>query len=209
MNSKPLRCALYARYSSDSQREASIDDQLRKCRDYASANDWVVAEDQVYTDRALSGTGSDRPALTRLLNVAFSRGVAAFDVVLVDDTSRLSRDMGESIRINQRLQFEGVRLVAVSQGIDSNSEQSDIMFTVHGLVDSLYIKELAKKTHRGLEGNALKGLHTGGKCFGYDIMDAPEDRRQYRINESEAAIVRRIFDMAAQGLSLKRIAKET
>jgi site-specific DNA recombinase len=86
--------------------------------------------------------------------------------LLVDDTSRLSRNQGETSRIFERLTFLGVRIVAVSQGIDTHSEQADVLMTVHGLVDSLYIKELAKKTHRGLEGRAIRGLHTGGRCFG-------------------------------------------
>jgi len=63
--------------------------------------------------------------------------------------------------------------------------------TVHGLVDSLYIKELGKKTFRGLQGRAIQGLHTGGRCFGYDIVHDGDSVR-YVINDSEAAIVRRI-----------------
>ncbi|MFN9895256.1 MAG: recombinase family protein, partial [Acidobacteriota bacterium] len=70
----------------------------------------------------------------------------------------------------------------------------------------LYIKELGKKTHRGLEGRALQGLHTGGRCFGYDNLRQGETVR-LQINESEAAVVRRIFQMAADGGSLKAITK--
>lgn len=81
-----------------------------------------------------------------------------------------------------------------------------MLLTVHGLVDSLYIKELAKKTHRGLEGHALQGLHTGGRCYGYDNVK-DNDSVRCRINEDEAAIVRRIFELAANGTSLKGIAK--
>jgi DNA invertase Pin-like site-specific DNA recombinase len=79
-------------------------------------------------------------------------------VILVDDTSRISRSLADTVRLREDLNFTGIRFVAVSQGIDSDDEQADVMMTVHGLVDSLYIKELAKKTHRGLEGLALKGF---------------------------------------------------
>jgi site-specific DNA recombinase len=123
----------------------------------------------------------------------------------VDDTSRLSRTQYEQMRFAAELKFYGVRLVAVSQGIDSQDEQSDVMFTVHGLIDSLYLKELAKKTHRGLEGLALKGLHTGGRVFGYDAVEAPDNRKQLMINPEEAKIILRIFEMAAKGTSLKKI----
>jgi DNA invertase Pin-like site-specific DNA recombinase len=129
-----------------------------------------------------------------------------FDVLLIDDTSRLSRSRAESAKTYDRLQFLGVRVVAVSQGIDTQSEQAEVLVAVHGLVDSLYIKELAKKTHRGLEGRALQGFCTGGRCFGYDnITDAGGVRQ--RVNSKEAEVVKRIFEMAADGCSLKTIAK--
>jgi DNA invertase Pin-like site-specific DNA recombinase len=129
-----------------------------------------------------------------------------FDIVLVDDTSRLSRNIGDAVRAFEQLNFAGIRIVAVSQGIDTQNEQADVLMTVHGLVDSLYIKELSKKTHRGLEGRALHGLHTGGRCFGYTNITTPEGVR-LQVNESEAVIVRDIFRMAADGISLRGIAK--
>jgi site-specific DNA recombinase len=201
-----LRCAAYARYSSDRQSPASIQDQLRECREYAEQQGWVFVEGHVYADEALSGAGADRPELVRLLKAA-SATPRPFDVLLFDDTSRMSRNQGESARILERLQFLGIRIVAVSQGIDSKSEQADVLMTVHGLVDALYIKELAKKTHRGLEGRALQGLHTGGRCFGYNNVSEANGVRLH-INTTEAAIIRRIFEMAAEGGSLKGIAKQ-
>ena len=102
-----------------------------------------------FADEPLSGSGSDRPDLQHLLAAA-RRSPRPFDVILVDDTSRISRSMADAARIREELNFLGVRLVAVSQNIDSDDEQSDVMMTVHGLVDSLYIKELAKKTHEAV-----------------------------------------------------------
>ncbi len=78
---------------------------------------------------------------------------------------------------------------------------------MHGITDSLYVKELAKKTHRGLEGKFLKGLSAGGRCFGYDSVLAEGGTRWIK-NEREAAIVNEIFEMSASGWSLKRIAGE-
>ena len=118
-----------------------------------------------------------------------------------------SQQVADTVRLREDLNFTGIRFVAVSQGIDSDDEQADVMMTVHGLVDSLYIKELAKKTHRGLEGLALKGFHTGGSCFGYR-SEKLAGGSQLQIVEEEAAVVRRIFHMSASGLSLKLIAKE-
>jgi site-specific DNA recombinase len=83
-----------------------------------------------------------------------------------------------------------------------------MMVTVHGLVDSLYVQELAKKTHRGMEGLALRGLHTGGRTFGYDTVSLGEGAgKKLVVNPSEAPIVKRIFELSASGHSLKAIAR--
>jgi DNA invertase Pin-like site-specific DNA recombinase len=200
-----LRCAAYARYSSDRQSPASIQDQLRKCQEFARRQGWQVLDTHVYADQAQSGAGADRPGFVALIQAA-SRLPRPFDVLLIDDTSRLSRNRAESAKAYERLEYFGIRVVAVSQGIDTENDQAEVLVAVHELVDSLYIKELAKKTHRGLEGRALQGFHTGGRCYGYDNIAAPGGV-QLRINAQEARIVQRIFEMAADGCSLKTIAK--
>ena len=130
------------------------------------ANGWVVLDSHLYSDEAISGATDDRSGLQRLLEAA-TASVKPIDAILVDDTSRLSRKLADSLRIFDQLRFSGVRLVFVSQGIDTDSEQAEVLLATHGIVDSLYIRELAKKTHRGVEGRALQGFHTGGRCFGY------------------------------------------
>jgi site-specific DNA recombinase len=200
-----LRCAVYARYSTDKQRPDSIEDQLRKCREHAERQSWQILAGHIYRDDALSGSGSDRPGFTRLIRAALS-SPSLFDLILVDDTSRLSRNLADGLQTIERLRFAGIRVIAVSQGIDTGSEQADVLMTVHGLVDSLYIKELAKKTHRGLEGRVREGFHAGGRCFGYRNIKTPEGVR-LEVDAKEAAIVRRIFEMSAGGFSLKSIAK--
>ena len=202
-----LRCAAYARYSSDLQSPLSIDDQLRICREYAKSRGFVFLEEHVYVDEAVSGVGADRPGLGRLLNAALS-AARPFDVILLDDSSRLARNTKDALTFFERLNFAGIRLIAVSQGIDSDNEQAHVLVTVHGMVDSLYVKELAKKTHRGLEGRVLRGQHTGGRCYGYDSVSVDDTTaKQLIINEKEAVVIRRIFEMSASGQSLKTIAK--
>ena len=202
-----LRCATYARYSSSQQRDASIVDQQRNMMRYAETKGWRILTDFMFSDEAISGAGLDRPGFQQLLRAA-KASPRVIDVILVDDTSRISRSLADTVRLREDLNFTGIRFVAVSQGIDSDDEQADVMMTVYGLVDSLYIKELAKKTHRGLEGLALKGFHTGGSCFGYR-SEKLDGGSQLQIVEEEAAVVRRIFHMSASGLSLKLIAKGT
>jgi site-specific DNA recombinase len=201
------RCAAYGRYSSDLQSSLSIDDQLRICREYAKTRGFVFLEEHVYIDEALSGEGADRPGLGRLLNAALSPS-RPFDVILLDDSSRLARNTKDALGIFERLNFAGIRLIAVSQGIDSDNEQAHVLVTVHGMVDSLYVKELAKKTHRGLEGRVLRGQHTGGRCYGNDSVAVDDTTaKPLVINEKEAVVVRRIFEMSASDQSLKTIAR--
>ncbi len=140
--------AVYARVSTEMQSRASIDDQIRKCRQYAEAHGLKILEEHIYRDQALSGVGADRPALKLILQLALSVA-PPFTAILVDDTSRLSRTTEDALSIFKRLNFADVQLIAVSQGISSDNEQSEMLVTVHGLVDSLYVRELAKKTHRG------------------------------------------------------------
>jgi site-specific DNA recombinase len=199
-----LRCAIYARFSSDRQSAVSIEDQVRKCREHAERHGWTILEEHIYADHAVSGTSAERNGLQRLLSAA-EHPVRAFDAILIDDTSRLTRKLADALNLYERLTFSGVRLVAVSQGVDSESSQAEILFGVHGLIDGVYSRELGLKTHRGMQGCALKALHTGGRVFGYrSVRDA--DGVKLEIVEHEAAVIRRMFDLYANGNSLKRIA---
>jgi site-specific DNA recombinase len=213
-----LRCAVYARFSSEKQSPLSIDDQVRKCREYAERQGWVVLDSQIFSDQAISGATNDRLALRRMLAAANDKP-KPFDVILVDDTSRISRTLKDSFNIHDDLRFAEVRLVFVSQGIDSDSEQAEVLLATHGIVDSLYLKELGKKVHRGVEGKALSGLHTGGRCFGYRNVPIEDPTRadqhgrtmitgvRLAVREDQAAVVRRIFTMYSAGNSLQRVSK--
>jgi site-specific DNA recombinase len=113
------RCAIYARYSSDLQRESSIEDQIRKCRVYAAANDWTVIEEFVLWDEAISAAStSGRDALQSLIQEA-RRKARRFDRLLIDDTSRLARNLADSLKLTEILHYYGVSVTFVSQGIDS------------------------------------------------------------------------------------------
>jgi len=199
-----LRCAVYSRFSSDRQSPVSIEDQIRKCREYAGRQGWVVLEEHIYADHAISGTSVERTGLQRLL-AAVEQKARAFDAILIDDTSRLTRKLADALNLYERLTFAGIRLVAVSQGVDSESSQAEILFGVHGLIDSVYSRELGLKTHRGMQSCALKALHTGGRVFGYLSVRAA-DGVKLQIVEQEAATIRRMFELYSKGQSLKRVA---
>src|SRR5690349_6360421 len=119
-----MRVSCYARYSSDLQRATSIEDQLRVARRYAEEQGWTVDDSQIYTDAGVSGASIDgRPGLQALLATAARRPLA-FDVVLVDDSSRVARDLPDAVRVLQTLKFFGVRVIYISQHIDSANDQA-------------------------------------------------------------------------------------
>ena len=213
------RCAIYGRYSSEKQNSLTIDQQIRKCREYAESRSLTVLDKHIYADEAISGATDDRAGLRKLLAAARAQP-KQFDVVLVDDTSRISRDLEHSLGIMKQLKFADIRVAFISQGFDTGTPQSRTLLTVHGLVDELYIDELAKKTFRGVEQRALNGLHTGGRVFGYrrvPIQSTTETDSHGRpvingvrleVHPSQAATIRRIFERYATGDSMKRIAMD-
>lgn len=190
-----MRVAAYARYSSDSQRDASLEDQLRNCRAYADRMGWP--EPVAYTDAAISGARNDRPGYLTLLADA-----SRFDVILVDDLSRLSRDSVEATKATRRMTFAGVRVIGVSDGLDTGRKGHKAEVGLRGLMNEVYLADLADKTHRGLTGKALAGASAGGLPYGYRVTDT--GRRAIR--EDQAAIVRRIFADYLAGSSARDIA---
>ena len=128
----------------------------------------------------------------------------AFTVILVDDLSRLSRDLVETLKLYRRLKRHGIELVAVTDGIQTSHQMAQLQITIKGLVNELYLDDLRDKTHWGLTGQALKGRSTGGRLFGYRTKQGP-DGAEWIILEPEAEIVRRIFQEYAGGLSMKAL----
>src|SRR5688572_12911404 len=106
-----MRVALYARYSSDQQRAASITDQQRICREFAARQGWTVVAD--YTDAAMSGASLMRAGIQLLIQAALA---GTFDVVLAESLDRFSRDQEDTAGLFKRMTFAGVKIVTVSEG---------------------------------------------------------------------------------------------
>lgn len=152
-----IRVALYARYSSDNQRAASIDDQFRICRAHAKREKWKVVD--TYHDAAISGASMIlRPGIQTLLQDA-RRG--HFSIVLAEALDRISRDQADVATLFKHLKFAGVTIVTLSEG-----EISELHVGLKGTMNALFLKDLAAKTHRGLQGRVEAGKSGGGLCYG-------------------------------------------
>jgi DNA invertase Pin-like site-specific DNA recombinase len=197
-----MRAVIYARYSTDLQSHASIEDQVRLCRTRIGAEGWTLLN--TYTDHALSGASRLRPGYQKLLEDARA---GLFDVVVAEALDRLSRDQEDTAALYKQLGFSGVRLVTLAEG-----EISELHVGLKGTMNALFLKDLAMKTRRGLEGRVRQGRSGGGLCYGYRVAaerDAagnpiPGGRL---IDKAEADIVVRIFREYAAGRSPREIAR--
>ena len=197
-----MRAALYARFSSDNQRDASIDDQLRLCSEHAVRAGLTVVDQ--FSDYAVSGASLNRPGIQSLLRACQDN---KFDVVLMEALDRLSRDQEDVAALFKRFNFADIRLITVSEG-----EINELHVGLKGTMNSLYLKDLADKTRRGLRGRVEAGKSGGGKSYGYDVVakQAPDGtplHGERAVNSDEARIVVRIFEEYAKGKSPRAIAK--
>jgi site-specific DNA recombinase len=196
-----MKVAVYARYSSENQREASIADQFRICRAYAEKQGWHIVEE--YSDQAISGASLLRPGIQALITDAL-RG--RFDIVLAEAMDRLSRDQEDIAGLFKRLAFSNIKMVTLSEG-----DVTHLHVGLKGTMNALFLKDLADKVRRGLRGRVEDGKSGGGNSYGYDVVKSLDSRGEpirgdRTINQAEAEVVRHIFREYAAGASPKQIA---
>ncbi|MDA5556449.1 recombinase family protein, partial [Shimia sp. MMG029] len=197
------RVAIYARYSSDLQTDKSIEDQIRVCQQRASQEGWDVVE--CYTDHALSGENLFRPGIQALLSAA---PTGQFDIVLSEALDRISRDQEVAARVFKQLRFNDQQIFTLSEGFIN-----ELHIGFSGTMGAMFLKELANKTRRGLQGRAVKGKSAGGIVYGYDVAheagaNGMIERGGRKINEAQAKVVKRIFTAYVSGQSPASLAKQ-
>ncbi|ATN36026.1 resolvase [Rhizobium sp. ACO-34A] len=196
-----MRAAIYARYSSELQREASIEDQHRICRRLIDERGWKEAK--LYADQGLSGSSHLRPAYQAMMMDA-RKGL--FDVLVAEGLDRLSRDQEHIAALHKQLRYLGIPIITVAEG-----EISELHIGLKGTMSALFLKDLAQKTHRGLEGRIRDGKAAGGISYGYRIIREPLPDGSWTtgeraIDEQEAAVIERIFRDYVNGISPRAIA---
>lgn len=198
------RACIYARYSSDLQSDASIEDQIRLCSDKASAEGWKLGN--CYTDAGISGASLMRPGIQSLLSAAMN---GEFDILIAEALDRLSRDQEDITGIFKRMEFAGVKIITLSEG-----EISTLHIGLKGTMNAMFLKDLADKTRRGLRGRVEKGKSGGGLAYGYQVVkqfDANGEaiKGDREIDEVQADIIRRIFrEYGLENKSPKAIAAQ-
>ena len=186
----------YARFSSDNQREESIDAQLRAIRSYCDQKDYILLD--TYVDEARSATTDDRPSFQRMVRDAANGN---FSAVIVHKLDRFSRNRYDSAIYKKQLRDHGVRVESVLEHLDDSPESVILESLLEGMSE-YYSKNLAREVRKGQNENALKCRHNGGQpLYGYSV----DKDGYYVINEYEAAAVRAIFKLVTTGHSYQEI----
>ena len=189
---------IYARYSSDSQTEQSIEGQLRVCQQYAKNNDILIVD--TYIDRAMTGTNDLRPDFQRMIKDSSKK---QWDYVIVYKLDRFSRNKYETTIHKHTLSNNGVKVLSAMENIPDTPEGIILESLLEGM-NQYYSAELSQKVNRGLRESYIKGQFTGGvQIYGYEV----KDKKNY-IHPVEGEIVKEIFDKYSKGITAVLIAED-
>jgi site-specific DNA recombinase len=211
-----MKAAIYARYSSENQKQQSIDDQVRVCKQFALREGFEIGPDHIFWDEARSGSIRNRPGLDNLLKACETK---EFQVILVDDLSRLSRNNHHLLTLCAQFQYWTIELISVADGLNTKDEHSKLSIQMRGIVNELYLDDLKKKTHRGQMGQKLRGFVVGENTYGYRHKPVGElkvdrhgkmrpDGYKAVIEPEEAEVIRRIYREFIAGKSITAICQE-
>ena len=191
-----MKAVIYARYSSDNQREESIEGQIRECTAFAEKNDITVLKH--YIDRAYSARTDHRPAFQEMIKDSDKH---LFDMVIVWKLDRFSRDRYDSARYKVLLKKNNVRVVSATEVISSGADGILLESVLEGFAE-YYSADLAEKVTRGMTENALKCKFNGGSMpIGYVI----DEKQHFQIDPLTAPFVLEAFKRYIEGATMKEL----
>lgn len=191
-----INAVIYARYSSHSQREESIEGQLRECLDFAQKNDFMIIEK--YCDRAISGKTDNRAEFQRMIKDS-EKG--RFQAVIMYTLDRFARNRYDSAMYKAKLRKNGVKVYYAKQAIPDTPEGIILESVLEGYAE-YYSENLSRNIKRGMMENAMQCKSNGsGLCLGYRIGT----NHKYEIDPIGAKTVQEIFQLYADGKSMTQI----
>ena len=191
-----MKGVIYARYSSDNQREESIDGQLRECTAFAEKQGIIVVD--TYVDRALSAKTDNRPSFQKMIS---DSAKGTFDVIIVWKLDRFARNRYDSAHYKAQLRKNGVRVISATESISEGAEGIILESVLEGMAE-YYSAELAEKVIRGQTENAMKCKFNGGSVpLGYKVG---EDRKLH-IDEETAPFILYAFNCYDNGMLIEDI----
>lgn len=194
-----MNAICYYRYSSDAQRDCSIEQQQQEAQKYCKAHGYHIIGE--YADRAISGTRIDRPALQQMLDEAKKLRPA---YLILWKTDRLSRDRLDSAIAKGKLREYGVKIEYVAETMPEDEAERALIEGIEEALAEHFIIQHSKNVTRGLSYNAEKALYNGHKLLGYK----GQPNQRYEVDPETAPIIQRIFEDYAMGKPMKVIAQE-
>ncbi|RHM97145.1 recombinase family protein [Dielma fastidiosa] len=180
----------YGRFSTDRQREESIEAQEIAIRNFCKQNN--ISLIAFYADRGLSGTNDNREQFQNMLDDADKGGV---DYVIVHKLDRFARNRYDSVIVRKRLADHGVKLLSVLERVNDDSPEDIILLSVLEGMSEYYSKNLSREVKKGMYRNVEKGIYNGGFLpYGYKV-NVNNETHFVEIDENEAAIVREIYSL--------------
>lgn len=191
-----MKAAIYARYSSDNQREESIEAQIRAINDFAKKEHIQIIKN--YADEARSAMTDDRPQFLKMIKES---ELGLFDTLIVHKLDRFSRNRYDSAFYKKKLKDNGVKLISVLERLDDSPESIILESVLEGMAE-YYSVNLSREVMKGMKETALECKHNGGlPPLGYDV----DKDKHYIINEHEAKAVKLIYSMYATGIGYSSI----
>lgn len=209
---KPLRVAIYARYSSDKQRETSIEDQIRRSKETEECLNLNVGEWLIFTDSALSGQAhaQEKQKGQKALERAWDNN--AFDILILDASERLTRYGVENEMLIERIKANRRIRLITADGIDTHREGWELLWRLKSAVAQAEISGLQHRVGRGMVGQLERGFMIATPPFGYDYVRKYDDSNNcigthWVINPMEAKVVQEVFERRKAGQSMQQIAE--
>ena len=191
-----MNAVIYARYSSSSQREESIEGQVKECTAYAERNGYNIIG--TYADRAISGTTDNRPQFQKMIADSKRK---LFDIVIVWKLDRFARNRYDSARYKNQLKRNGVKVISATEVISQGAEGILLESVLEGMAE-WYSEDLKEKVVRGLTINAEKCKWNGGTLpIGYIV----DEEQHLQINTMTAPFVLEAFKLYDQGKTITEI----
>lgn len=210
MNATTPTAAIYGRVSHNNQRQASIEDQVNRCKSIADSKGFAVPDHLVFSDYAISGKGSETHRRDGYAELMAAWTARKFQVLLVDEQSRLFRDEDEAAHVKKLIKSTGVRVIS-ADGLDTANQMWEFLWGIKSTMGVVELTQLAFRVKRGMHGALDRGYGVWKPPFGYDrkpeyASDGTHIGTRWDLNEEQAAIVRRIFNERKAGSSYNKIA---
>lgn len=206
-----LKAAIYARYSDDKQSSTSIEDQVRCCREVARRHGLNVPDDYVFSDSAITGTEQGTSKRNGYHAALKAWDAREFDVLIVDEFSRFSRDAVDQALLMRRIGNNARLILLTGDGIDSREPDWELRLGIQGVLAQNETRKIRSRVNRGMVGQLERGYMIATPAYGYDLQRTHDTSGRnigthWVINEDEAKIVREVFAMREQGRSMHQIA---